>query len=122
MKPAFSGGLFCWYNTLFLKLYNVRMNKIEIIGGGERMAHIPETTEFEQPILNELKKRGGTAYWREIINPVADALGISVEDREIMSKQKKKPKPVFVVRLRWASVNLQKRKQLKRARGMWVIT
>lgn len=90
---------------------------------GYRMAksNIPAIIAFEQPILDQLKKRGGAAYWNEIIGPVADTLGISTEDRKIMSLQKKNPKPVFVVRLRWASYRLSSRGKISREHGKWII-
>jgi hypothetical protein len=80
---------------------------------------IPDAHDFRQPILDELNRRGGSAWWEGIIDDVADRLAISQADRTIMSSQKVKPKPVFVVRLRWASYYLGKEGKLSRNGGKW---
>jgi hypothetical protein len=81
--------------------------------------NIPDMQSFRQSILDELNSRGGSAPWRDIIQGVADRLMISRADRTIMSPQKIRPKPVFVVRLRWASYWLGKEGKLSRSGGKW---
>ncbi len=75
---------------------------------------IPEKNAFRQPILDVLNNKGGSAFHNDIYTAVADRLRISKENREIMSRQKVDPKPVYVVRLRWASYDLMKEGKLTR--------
>lgn len=83
------------------------------------VADIPRKIEFRQPILDVINRKGGSASCRTIYEPIADILNISKQDRLIMSPQIRNPKPVYVVRLRWASVDLRKEGKLSKKNGIW---
>lgn len=82
-------------------------------------SNIPAIKAFKQPILDELNINwGGSTFWRDIIEPVANRLGISAADRTIISKQDKQdPFPIYVLRLRHASYALSTTGKLDRKRG-----
>jgi restriction system protein len=84
---------------------------------------LPSYDKFMNPVLRAIRNLGGSGSVEEIVNEVANVMGLSEEQRQALHSRGKRERTVVDYRTAWARTYLKKYGLLENSeRGVWALT